>query len=214
MQGVWDAEEEARAVGDEIEDLQRARPSAARRWRCWCAPSFQMREFEERFLTLGIPYRVIGGPRFYERRKSATRWPICALIAQRDDDLAFERIINTPKRGIGDATCRRCTHSRAPAAFRCSAPRATSPRPTKCKPKARKALRRSRRRFRALARAARQHAAHRSWREIVLDESGYTEMWKDDKSPEAPGRLENLKELVRAMEQFESCARFSSMSRW
>ena len=103
VRGLWDAEQEARWVGDEIEALQR-KGHALSEIAILVRAGFQTREFEERFIALALPYRVIGGPRFTSARKSATRWPICAWCSQPADDLAFERIVNTPRRGIGTAT--------------------------------------------------------------------------------------------------------------
>ena len=88
-----------------------------------------MREFEDRFVTLGLPYRVIGGPRFYERAEIRDALAYLRLVNQPADDLAFERIINTPRRGLGDATLQRCSSMRARRTCRCSRPRARSPRP-------------------------------------------------------------------------------------
>src|SRR5207237_10073855 len=114
VKGVWDAEEEARNVAAEAENLHRQ----AHRY-CDMAilvrASFQMREFEERFLALGIPYRVIGGPRFYERAEIRDALAYLRVVAQGDDDLAFERIINKPKRGLGDASIQ-ALHNHARAA--------------------------------------------------------------------------------------------------
>ena len=103
LRGVWDADEEARWVGDEIEALQRQGHNLAD-IAILVRAGFQTREFEERFITLGLPYRVIGGPRFYERQEIRDALAYLRLIHQPADDLAFERIINTPRRGIGNAT--------------------------------------------------------------------------------------------------------------
>ena len=101
--GVWDSEEEARVIGEEIEQLQR-KGHALDEIAILVRASFQMREFEERFITLGLPYRVIGGPRFYERAEIRDALAYLRCVAQPADDLAFERIFNLPKRGLGDAT--------------------------------------------------------------------------------------------------------------
>ena len=100
---AWDSEEEARAVGEEIEELQR-KGHTLDEIAILVRASFQMREFEDRFVTLGLPYRVIGGPRFYERQEIRDALAYLRAVAQPADDLAFERIVNMPKRGIGDAT--------------------------------------------------------------------------------------------------------------
>src|SRR5213076_2112180 len=101
--GAWDSEEEARAVGEEIEELQR-KQHPLNEIAILVRASFQMREFEDRFVTLGLPYRVIGGPRFYERAEIRDALAYLRLVNQPADDLAFDRIINVPKRGLGDAT--------------------------------------------------------------------------------------------------------------
>ncbi len=114
VKGVWDAEEEARNVASEAENLQR-QGQALSEMAVLVRASFQMREFEDRFLALGIPYRVIGGPRFYERAEIRDALAYLRVIAQGDDDLAFERIVNKPKRGIGDVAIQ-ALHNHARAA--------------------------------------------------------------------------------------------------
>ena len=206
VRGVWDGEEEARTVGEEVEALQRAGNSLAE-MAVLVRAGFQTREFEERFITLGVPYRVVGGPRFYERLEIRDAIAYLRIIAQPDDDLAFERIVNTPRRGLGDATLQ--------AAHQLARAQGTSLM-TACrqlvgtdelKPKPRKSLSDLIRDFDRW-RAELTHMPHPDLAQLVLDESGYTAMWQLDKSPEAPGRLENLKELIRAMEEFESLAGF------
>ena len=170
--------------------------------------SFQMREFEDRFISLGLPYRVIGGPRFYERAEIRDAMAYLRLIAQGDDDLAFERIVNKPKRGIGDASVADAARIR-PRARRL--PLLAAAREIadtdELPPKARKALAELAANFARWSETA-QVLPHTELAEMVLDESGYTDMLKADKSAEAPGRLDNLKEFVRSMEQFESLAAF------
>src|SRR5437763_2339337 len=104
----WDSEEEARAIGEEIEQLQRddgqGNPHPLDEIAILVRASFQMREFEDRFITLGLPYRVIGGPRFYERQEIRDALAYLRVVHSTTDDLAFEHIINVPKRGLGDAT--------------------------------------------------------------------------------------------------------------
>jgi DNA helicase-2/ATP-dependent DNA helicase PcrA len=206
ISGHWDSEAEARIIGDEIEGLQRQSEHLAD-MAILVRASYQMREFEDRFVTLGIPYRVIGGPRFYERQEVRDALAYLRLVNSPTDDLAFERIINRPKRGIGDATIQ--TLHRAAraegiplleAARRIVDTDELGPRIRT----ALKALITSFDRWAALARTASQTELA----ETVLDESGYTAMWQNDKSPDAPGRLDNLKELVRSMEPFENLAGF------
>ena len=169
--------------------------------------SFQMREFEDRFVTLGLPYRVIGGPRFYERAEIRDALAYLRVINSPADDLAFERIVNVPKRGLGDATVQMLhDHARKRRIPLFEAARAVV-ETDELKPKARGSLRDLLDQFRPLARPARGDLAYRA-AEIVLDESGYTEMWQKDRSADAAGRLENLKELVRSMEEFENLQGF------
>ena len=207
LRGLWDGEEEARVVADEIEALQR-NGHKLNDIAILVRASFQTREFEERFMTLGVPYRVIGGPRFYERQEIRDAIAYLRVIAQPDDNLAFERIVNKPRRGLGDATLKRCISCRARAACRSWARRASSIETDELKPQARNALRRLVERFRPLARPGRGHARTPSWPRRCSTRCGYTAMLQADKSPEAPGRLENLKELVNAMEEFENLAGF------
>ena len=206
VQGVWDAEEEARNIASDAEDLHR-RDQPFREMAILVRASFQMREFEDRFISLGLPYRVIGGPRFYERAEIRDAMAYLRLIAQGDDDLAFERIVNKPKRGIGDASVQ-ALHQFARSR---QLPLLTAAREIaqtdELPPKARKALTELAANFSRWTQTV-QVIPHTELAEMVLDESGYTDMLKADKSAEAPGRLENLKEFVRSMETFESLAAF------
>ena len=202
----WDSEEEARQIGDEIEALQ-AKGHSLDQIAILVRASFQMREFEDRFVTLGLPYRVIGGPRFYERMEIRDALAYFRATIQPADDLAFERIINKPKRGLGDVTLK-LIHENARAREIPLIEAATDLVETEeLRPKTRLALKNL---VDSLSRWRDQIAGlpHTELAEIILDESGYTEMWQQDRSPEAPGRLENLKELVRSMEDFESMQGF------
>ncbi|MDK4723223.1 UvrD-helicase domain-containing protein [Rhizobium sp. CNPSo 3968] len=202
----WDSEEEARAIGEEIEQLQRNKHNL-NDMAILVRASFQMREFEDRFVTLGLNYRVVGGPRFYERLEIRDAMAYFRLVCQPADDLAFERIINTPKRGLGDTTVR-ALHDYARARdIPMLAAAADIIETDEMKPKARKALFdvvQSFRRWQGLL----ENTPHTELAEQILEESGYTDMWKNDKSAEAPGRLENLKELIRSMDSFESMRGF------
>ncbi len=209
--GSWDSEEEARTIGEEIEELQRGgktgRPHKLDEIAILVRASFQMREFEDRFITTGLPYRVIGGPRFYERMEIRDAMAYLRLVNQPADDLAFERIVNTPKRGLGDATIQLLhDHARARRIPLFEAARAVAAT-DELKPKPRAALRDVVANFDRW-RAQRDTLPHNELAEIVLDESGYTEMWQRDRSADAAGRLENLKELVRSMEEFENLQGF------
>jgi DNA helicase-2/ATP-dependent DNA helicase PcrA len=204
--GAWDSEEEARSIGEEIEQLQRE-GHALNEIAILVRASFQMREFEDRFVTLGLPYRVIGGPRFYERAEIRDALAYLRLINSPADDLAFERIVNVPKRGLGDATVQLLhDHARKRRVPMTEAARAVIVT-DELKPKPRGALRGL---LESLDRWRKQRDAlpHTQLAEIVLDESGYTEMWQKDRSADAAGRLENLKELVRSMDEFENLQGF------
>jgi len=204
--GAWDSEEEARAVGEEIEELQRG-GHALNEIAILVRASFQMREFEDRFVTLGLPYRVIGGPRFYERAEIRDALAYLRVINSPADDLAFERIVNVPRRGLGDATVQLLhEHARKRRVPLTEAARAVL-ETDELKPKPRGALRGL---IEAIERWRKQRdeVPHTQLAEIVLDESGYTEMWQKDRSADAAGRLENLKELVRSMEEFENLQGF------
>ncbi|MFC7053753.1 ATP-dependent helicase [Hansschlegelia quercus] len=204
--GSWDSGEEARAIGDEIEALH-SKGHKLDEIAILVRASFQMREFEERFITLGLNYRVVGGPRFYERAEIRDAMAYLRVIASPADALAFERIVNTPKRGLGDVTVKliieraRADSVTLPEAARrlCDA--------GEIKAKARQALKDlvlSFDRWTGLIDKMR----HTELAEMVLEESGYTDMWAKDRTAEAQGRLENLKELVRSMEQFENLRGF------
>ena len=204
--GSWDSEEEARTIGEEIEQLQRG-GHHLNEMAILVRASFQMREFEDRFVTLGLPYRVIGGPRFYERAEIRDALAYLRVVNSPADDLAFERIVNVPKRGLGDATVQVLhDHARKRRVPLTEAARAIV-ETDELKPKPRGALRGV---LEAFDRWRKQRDAlpHNELAEIILDESGYTEMWQKDRSADAAGRLENLKELVRSMEEFENLQGF------
>jgi DNA helicase-2/ATP-dependent DNA helicase PcrA len=206
IQGVWDAEEEARNVASEAEALHR-QDHPWSQMAILVRASFQMRAFEDRFISLGLPYRVIGGPRFYERQEIRDAMAYMRLIAQGDDDLAFQRIVNKPKRGIGEAsmaTLNGLARARSLPLLAAARQIAAS---DELAPKARKALGALAADFARWSETARV-LPHTELAEMVLDESGYIDMLKADKSAEAPGRLDNLKEFVRSMESFESLGAF------
>jgi DNA helicase-2/ATP-dependent DNA helicase PcrA len=204
--GAWDSEEEARAVGEEIEELQRGGHSLDE-IAILVRASFQMREFEDRFVTLGLPYRVIGGPRFYERAEIRDALAYLRLVNQPADDLAFERIVNVPRRGLGDATLQQLQmHARKANLPLFEAARALA-QTEELKAKPRATVRDVVAMFDRW-RAQKDTLPHTELAEIILDESGYTEMWQKDRSADAAGRLENLKELVRSMEEFENLPGF------
>ncbi len=200
VRGTWDSGDEARFIGDEIEAIQR-QGQALGEIAILVRAGFQTREFEERFLKLGIPYRVVGGLRFYERMEIRDALAYLRLLVQPDDGLAFERIINTPRRGIGESTIQ-AIHVMAREQGVSLSKAARYYGETDIKGAARTALRKffdDMDRWRSLL----EIEPHVEIAKMVLDESGYTTMWREDKSADAPGRLENLKELVLAIEDFQ-----------
>ena len=211
--GHWDGEEEARWIGEELEAMQ----GGTRGMRAFsldeCAilvrASHQMRAFEDRFLTIGLPYRVIGGPRFYERMEIRDAMAYFRLVVSPADDLAFERVVNTPKRGLGDKAQQTIQRMARDAGVPLVEGAALALEAGAIKGKGAAALREM---LQGLARwgklAGDADTSHLELAEIILDESGYTAMWQNDKTPEAPGRLENLKELVKALEGFENLQGF------
>ncbi len=206
VRGVWDGDEEARVVGEEIESLERKGHKRAE-VAVLVRAGFQTRAFEERFITIGMPYRVIGGLRFYERQEIRDAIAYMRVTVQPDIDLAFERIVNVPKRGLGDASLR-VVHelARARGWPLTRAARAVI-ETDELRPQARASMGRlidSIDRWRGLL----GDLPHAEVIEIMLDESGYTAMLQNDKSPAAPGRLENLTELVRAIVEFETLEAF------
>lgn len=204
--GVWDGQAEAVRVSDDIEALQR-KGVGLNDIAILVRAGFQTREFEERFITTGIPYRVIGGPRFYERMEIRDALAYFRIVVQPDDDLAFERIVNTPKRNLGAKSVQVLQiHARQQGIPIVEAVYQIL-ETEELRPQARTSLRalmsdieRWRHQLREIP--------HTELAGIILDESGYTAMWQQDKSPEAPGRLENLKELVGAMAEFENMQSF------
>ena len=207
VRGLWDGEAEARFIGEEIEDLQR-KGHALGDIAILVRTGAQTRAFEERFLTLGLPYRVVGGPRFYERQEIRDALAYLRLIQSPDDDLAFERIVNVPKRGLGNKalqTLHTAARGRGTSLMRAAMNVVET---EELRPAARRSLRGLLEAFGRWRRFVQDEGDHVALARVVLDESGYTEMWQQDKSVEAPGRLENLKELVQAMGEFDSLAGF------
>jgi DNA helicase-2/ATP-dependent DNA helicase PcrA len=200
--GVWDAPAEARIISDEIESWRHK----GRKYNdvaILVRASRQMRSFEERFIQLGLPYRVIGGPRFFERQEIRDAHAYLRILKSDTDDLAFERIVNVPKRGIGATTIQKL--QQAARAMNVSLEAATRQltKTDEIRGKARTALRAfilDLDRWRAEAKDIR----HTEIAERILDESGYTQMWRDNKDAKSAGRLENLKELIQAMGEFDT----------
>lgn len=203
---VYNGEEEARFVGDEIEACQRGGLSLSN-IAILIRASFQTREFEDRFISLGIPYRVVGGPRFYERLEIRDAMAYLRMVQQPSDSLAFERIVNTPRRGIGAASLQTLNqYARLEGIPLFQAARILV-ETDELRGKAKTSLQgliNDILRWQTLLSSTDPDELARK----ILDESGYTLMWQQDKSPEAGGRLENLKELVDALKDFESIAQF------
>jgi DNA helicase-2/ATP-dependent DNA helicase PcrA len=228
VRGVWDGEAESRLVADEIERWRKDK----RRYRdvaILVRASFQMRAFEERFVMLQIPYKVIGGPRFFERAEIRDAHAYLRLIQSEDDDLAFERIVNTPKRGIGDSTVQKLhTMAAVPPARLYDEPLFDSETGEEMVPTgpsthfrslttaAREIVRTDELPARARTmvsnflrdmdrwRAAAEKTPHPRLLEMVLEESGYTDALRLDKGPTSQTRLDNLKELVTSMGAFDT----------
>ncbi len=206
VQGVWDGEEEARTVGDEIESLH-AGGNSLNEIAILVRASFQTREFEERMITLGIPYRVIGGARFYERQEIRDAIAYLRVTVQPDDDLAYERIVNLPKRGIGKAALQTIHQYARAEGLSLTRSVLQLVETDEFKPKVRKTLSDLMNDF-SRWRSMVSTMDHAELAGIILDESGYTAMWQDSKAPEAPGRLDNLKEMIVALEEFENLGGF------
>jgi DNA helicase-2/ATP-dependent DNA helicase PcrA len=203
---LWDSVEEARMVGERVEALRRDGAKLAE-MAILVRAGFQTRSFEERMITLAIPYRVVGGLRFYERAEIRDAIAYLRVLRQPSDDLAFERIVNVPRRGVGE-TALRSMHAAARAqTIPLYAAASQLADAGALKGKVREGIR-------ALIagfdrwRAGLEGDGHVLTAATLLDESGYVEMWKADKTPEAPGRLENLKELLQAMGDFETLSGF------
>ena len=206
VRGVWDDDEEARLTAEDIDRLRRE-GLPLNHMAILVRASFQMRAFEDRFTTMGMLYRVIGGPRFYERQEIKDAIAYLEVVQNPAADLKFERIVNVPKRGLGDQSLQTIfQHARAEGISLFRAARQIT-ETEELKPAARRALRALTddfERWRTLS----PTMPHTELAELILDESGYTAMWQKDKSPNAQSRLENLKELIRFMEDFDSLGAF------
>nr|WP_269769658.1 UvrD-helicase domain-containing protein [Sphingomonas sp. MA1305] len=204
--GVWDGPEEARRVGDEIETARRNGVSLDR-IAILVRAQHQTREFEDRFIAIGLPYRIVGGYRFYERAEIRDALAYLRIVNQPADDLAFERIVNVPKRGLGDKALAKIHQLARIEGLPLTIASARILDTDELTPQARRALGNlvgDIARWRDMAR----ELPHAELARQLLDESGYTAMWQAEKSVEAAGRLENLSELVRAMEEYESLGAF------
>ena len=211
--GHWDGDEEARWIGDEIEAAELGNsskdPVSPENIAILVRASHQMRAFEDRFMTIGLPYRVIGGPRFYERAEIRDAMAYFRAAISKEDGLALQRIINKPKRGIGDKAQQKINlEARNNNISLLDAAKSLCEK-EELSGRAKKELKI------LLTQLDRWHRIsldktfnHIELAEIILEESGYTDMWGNEKTPDAPGRLENLKELVKALDQFENLQGF------
>ena len=204
--GIWDGPEEARRVGEELETVQR---QSGRLDECaiLVRAQFQTREFEDRFIAIGLPYRIVGGFRFYERAEIRDALAYLRVIAQPADDLAFERIVNTPKRGLGDKAVAKLHQLARAEEIPLSFAAARILDSDELTGAARRSLGNLVGDF-ARWRARLEEMPHPELARLVLDESGYTAMLQADRSAESAGRLENLTELARAMEEYETLGAF------
>ena len=202
VQGVWDGDEEARVVSDRIEALRR---DGGRLDECavLVRAGFQTRAFEERFITIGLPYRVIGGLRFYERQEIRDAIAYMRITVQADHDLAFERIVNLPKRGLGAASLRPVHLLARAQGISLAVAAAAIVETDEIRPKPRAALKTLTDGFERWRKLL-ETQPHGEVIGVMLEESGYLDMWRKDKSVSAPGRVENLGELERALGDFES----------
>jgi len=204
--GVWDGPEEARRVGEEIETLER-QGTRADDIAILVRAQFQTREFEDRFIQIGLPYRIVGGFRFYERAEIRDALAYLRLVNQPADDLAFERIVNVPKRGLGDKAVENIHRVARAEGVPLTLAAARIVETDELTGQARKSLTRfiaDLARWRDMA----QTLPHAELARQILDESGYTAALQTERSAEAAGRLENLQELVRAMEDYETLGAF------
>ncbi|MBA16327.1 MAG: DNA helicase II, partial [Sphingomonas sp.] len=204
--GVWDGPEEARRIGEEIERGQRDGKSLDD-FAILVRAQHQTRELEDRFIAIGLPYRIVGGFRFYERAEIRDALAYLRVVAQPADDLAFERIVNTPKRGLGDKAVAKVHQLARREGIPLTTAAARILDTDELTPQARRALGNLVGDF-ARWRSMGDELPHPELARQILDESGYTAMWQADRSAEAAGRLENLNELVRAMEEYETLGAF------
>jgi len=199
---TWDGEEEARIIADEIENYSLNNKNLDE-IAILVRASFQMREFEDRFISVGIPYKVIGGPRFYERKEIRDANAYFRIAIQPNDSLALERVLNTPKRGIGETTIKKIKdYSKNNNISSIEAIRDLI-KTSEIKPKTKLSLKNF------IDLVDRWHNLldkrnHYELAEIILEDSGYLEMLRNDELITSAGRFENIKELFRSIEPFES----------
>ena len=206
VHGLWDGEAEARVIGEHIE-TERSDGQALNDIAVLVRAGHQTRPFEERFIQIGLPYRVIGVMRFYERLEIRDAIAYLRVISQEDDDLAFERIINRPKRGIGVTSLQKLhVVSRANGCSLMAAARDLTDS-DELRGATRTGLANLISHFDRWRNLSAVQALP-SLIQTILDDSGYLEMWRKDRSIQAPGRLENLNELIGALDEFETLDSF------
>nr|WP_300390331.1 UvrD-helicase domain-containing protein [Henriciella sp.] len=207
VRGLWDGEAEARLICDDIESYVN-KGGQYEDCAILVRASWQMRLFEERLIMLGIPYRVIGGPRFFERAEIRDALAYLRLIRSPDDDLAFERVVNQPKRGVGATTVQklqmfaredgRSLFTLVPMVLQTD----------EVKGPAKRGLTTFIDQINLWRDRLNNGMPHHELAQVILDESGYTDMLQKDRSPQSQTRLDNLKELIHALGQFDSLPGF------
>ncbi len=207
VRGLWDGEAEARLISDDIESWR----NTGRKYED-CAvlvrASWQMRLFEERFIMLGIPYRVIGGPRFFERAEIRDALAYLRLIRSPDDDLAFERVVNQPKRGVGASSLQKLQRYAREDGRSLFVLTPMILQTDEIKGPAKRGLTQFVDQINMWRDKLAGGMPHTDLAEIILEESGYTDMLQKDRSPQAQTRLDNLKELINALSQFDTLTAF------
>lgn len=204
--GVWDAPEEARRVGEEIERLERE-GAPLEQIAILVRAQYQTREFEDRFIQIGLNYRIVGGFRFYERAEIRDALAYLRVIAQPQDDLAFERIYNQPKRGLGAKTLEKMHQHARRTGMPLAAASLQLADSDELPARAASTIGGLLRQFLKWREQAEKVTPAELLR-TVLEETGYNAMLEAEKTAEASGRLENLSELARAMEEYETLGDF------
>ena len=206
VRGVWDGEAEARLISDDMESLH-SNSINYQDMAVLVRASWQMRAFEERFMMIGLPYKVLGGPRFFERAEIRDAIAYFRLIRTPEDDLAYERVVNQPKRGVGDTSLKKimveARNNGVPLGVMVDAMLDHD----SLRGSAKTGLRRFSESLK-IWRKKKEELSHIELAELILDESGYMDMLRNDKSPQAQTRIENLQELVRSMGQFDTLEAF------
>ena len=206
IKACWNCDDEARYVGEEVENNQRTGTSL-KNMAVLVRAGYQTRKFEERFMTLGVPYRVIGGMRFYERAEIRDALAYLRIVYQPADALAFERIINVPRRGVGQTSINLCHTIARDEGIPLPKAAYMACQTSLLKGQARSSILFF---FQQLEnwRTQIDNLKPSELAGLILDESGYMNMWRNDQGGDAAQRIENLKELVHAMDEFETLQGF------